>query len=225
MSWVSSNLGVIAASALAHAALSAPTVVLSFVLSVPIGWLAHRYRLTRGTLLAVAGVLYAIPSIPLFVILPIVIGTSARSPLNVVIALTLYGIALMVRSSADAFDAVERDVVDSATAVGFAGMQRFFRVELPLAGPVLLAGLRVVSVSTVSLVTVSGVLGIPSLGLLFTDGFQRGITEEILAGIVATVVLALLFDVLLVLAGRVLMPWARATARRAPRARTREARA
>jgi len=82
-------------------------------------------------------------------------------------------------------------------------------VELPLSGPVLLAGMRVVAVSTVSLVTVGAVIGVQSLGSLFTDGFQRGIQAEIIAGLVATVALALLFDGALVLAGRLLMPWTR----------------
>ena len=88
-------------------------------------------------------------------------------------------------------------------------------MELPLAGPVLLAGLRVVAVSTISLVTVSGVLGISSLGLLFVDGFQRGIVAEVVAGIVATVALALAVDGALVLTGRVLLPWTRRSPRRA----------
>ena len=87
--------------------------------------------------------------------------------------------------------------------------------SLPLAGPAILAGLRVVTVSTVSLTTVGAVLGVPSLGWLFTNGFQRGLTAEILTGLVVTVLLAVVLDGLVVLAGRVLMPWTRrrATAR------------
>ena len=94
--------------------------------------------------------------------------------------------------------------------------RRFLTVELPLAGPAILAGLRVVTVSTVSLTTVGAVLGVPSLGWLFTNGFQRGLTAEILTGLVVTVLLAVVLDGLVVLAGRVLMPWTRrerATAR------------
>nr|WP_228514326.1 ABC transporter permease subunit [Frondihabitans sp. VKM Ac-2883] len=192
--------------------MSIPPIILSFVLSVPLGWLANRYRLFRGPLLTVAGLLYAIPSLPLLIVLSVVVGLGLRSPVNVVIALTLYGMALMVRSTADALDAVEPDVRQSATAMGFSGLGRFFSVEFPLAGPVLLAGMRVVVVSTVSLVTVGGVLGINGLGLLFTDGLQRGIIAEIVAGIVLTVALALILDSLLVLLGRLLMPWSRAAA-------------
>ncbi|RPE75311.1 MULTISPECIES: ABC transporter permease [unclassified Frondihabitans] len=212
MKWVLENLPYLADSAWAHLQLSIPPIILSFVLSVPLGWLANRYRLFRGPLLTVAGLLYAIPSLPLLIVLSVVVGLGLRSPVNVVIALTLYGMALMVRSTADALDAVEPDVRQSATAMGFSGLGRFFSVDFPLAGPVLLAGMRVVVVSTVSLVTVGGVLGINGLGLLFTDGLQRGIIAEIVAGIVLTVALALILDGLLVLLGRLLMPWSRATA-------------
>ncbi|WP_314102209.1 ABC transporter permease subunit [uncultured Frigoribacterium sp.] len=208
MNWIWSNADYIWDKTLVHLALSVPPVVLAFVISLPIGWLANRYRVSRG-ILTVAGLFYAIPSLPLFVALPALVGTSLRSPVNIVIGLTLYGVALMVRSVADALGAVEVDVRQSATAVGYSSWQRFWRVEFPLAGPVMLAGLRVVVVSTVSLATVGGVLGVNGLGLLFIDGFQRDIPEEILAGIVITIVMALVLDGLLVLLGRALMPWSR----------------
>ena len=131
-----------------------------------------------------------------------------RDSLNVVVALTVYGIALMARSTADGLASVDADVKQSASAVGFSSRARFWRVELPLAA-VLLAGLRVVAVSTISLTTVGAVLGIDSLGALFTDGFQRNIPEEIAAGIVLTIAMALVVDLLLVLCGRALMPWTR----------------
>lgn len=212
MSWVLQNLPYLADSTWAHLKLSIPPVVLSFVLSVPLGWLANRYRIFRGTVLTIAGLLYAIPSLPLLVVLGGVLGFGLRSPVNVIVVLTLYGMALMVRSTADALEAVEPDVRQSATAIGFSPWGRFFTVDFPLAGPVLLAGMRVVVVSTVSLVTVGGVLGVNGLGLLFTDGLQRGIVAEIVSGIVLTVALALVLDALLVLLGRALMPWTRATA-------------
>ena len=209
MTWVLANLGLIWARTLDHIVLSLPPILLCFVIAVPLGWLARRYKVSRGIILTGAGLLYAIPSLPLFFVLPAVIGTGLRSPLNVIIALTLYGVALMVRVVADGLDSVDADVRQSASAVGYSTWSRFWQVELPLAGPVLLAGMRVVAVSTVSLVTVGAVIGVQSLGSLFTDGFQRGIQAEIIAGLVATVALALLFDGALVLAGRVLMPWTR----------------
>ena len=214
MNWLWSNLDRVGELVLVHLALSVPAIILSFVVSVPIGWLAHRYRWSRGVLLSLCAPLYAIPSLAVFVALPAITGLSLRSPLNLVIALTLYGVAVIVRTAADAFDAVERDVLQSATAVGYSGVRRFWGVELPLAGPVLLSGLRVVIVSTVSLATVGAVIGVQSLGSLFTDGFQRGIQAEIITGIVATIALALLLDWLAVLAGRGLMPWTRVGATR-----------
>lgn len=213
MNWLWDNLDRVAELTLVHLALSVPPIILSFVISIPIGWAAWRYRWSRGAVLGLAGILYAIPSLPLFIAMPGIIGTSLRSPVNVVVALTLYGIALMVRSAADGFGDVDPGVRLSATAMGYSPWRRFLGVELPLAGPTLLAGLRVVIVSTVSLVTVSAVLGIQSLGSLFTDGFQRNIPLEIATGIVATVILALVLDLAAVLLGRVLMPWTNVDAR------------
>lgn len=210
MTWVLENLGLIGSRTWSHLVLAVPAIVLSFVLAVPLGWVANRYHWSRATLLTAAGLLYAIPSLPLFVVLPGILGFSVRDRANVIVALTLYGLALMVRSVADALSSVGAPVVLSSTALGYSAAGRFFQVELPLAGPVLLAGLRVVAVSTISLVTVSSLLGVDNLGLLFVDGFQRGIMAEVLTGIVATVVLALAIDGLLVLLGRWLMPWAAA---------------
>lgn len=209
MTWVLENLELIWRMTLLHLATALPAIVLSFVLSIPIGWLANRYRWSRGTLLAACALLYAIPSLPLFLVMPLIIGSGLRDSINVTISLTIYGIALMARSSADGLAAVDVDVNQSATAMGFSTWSRFWRVELPLAGPVLLAGLRVVAVSTISLTTVGAVLGIGSLGLLFTDGLQRSIPEEVLTGIVLTIAIALVVDLILVQLGRLIMPWAR----------------
>ena len=212
MNWLWSNLDLVGELTLTHLALSVPAIILSFVISIPIGWLAHRYRWSRGVLLSLCGLLYAIPSLALLVALPVVTGLRATNPVNLVVALTLYGIAVIVRTSADAFDAVERDVLQSATAVGYSAAGRFWGVELPLAGPVLLSGLRVVIVSTVSLATIGAVIGVQSLGSLFTDGLQRGIQAEIITGIVATMVLAIGLDWASVAIGRLLMPWSRPSA-------------
>ncbi|MDO5533373.1 MAG: ABC transporter permease subunit [Propionibacteriaceae bacterium] len=214
MNWLTHNLDVIAGHTLNHLLLALPPIIVSFLLAIPLGWVANRVRWLRAPLLTGAGLFYAIPSLPLFVVLPVIIGTGIRDPLNIVIALTLYGLALMVPVASDALRQVDARAVDAADALGYPPLRRFLGVDLPLAGPALLAGLRVVAVSTVSLVTVGAVLGIPSLGMLFTDGFQRGIIASVLTGIVATVALALLIDALLVLGGRALLPWTR----RAPRA-------
>jgi osmoprotectant transport system permease protein len=118
-------------------------------------------------------------------------------------------VAIMVRSAADAFSSVDPDVLRSATAMGYESWQRVVFVELPLAGPVIIAGLRVVAVSTVSLVTVGILVGVQSLGFFFTDGFQRRIEAEILTGLVMTVCVAVVFDLILLGIGRGLMPWAK----------------
>lgn len=209
MNWVIENIPLIADRTWAHLATSIPAILLALLISIPLGWVAHRFRPVKGTLLGAAGLMYAIPSLPLFIVLPILIGTGVRDVVNVVIALTLYGVALLVRSVADGLDSVPADARNAALALGYPPLRRFFAVDLPLAGPVILAGLRVVAVSTLSLCTVGAVLGIPSLGLLFTDGFQRGILAQVVTGIVMTVVLALLADRLLVLAGRLVLPWTR----------------
>ena len=207
MNWLAANLGLVADRTLAHLTLALPAIIAAFVISVPIGWAARRYRWSRGVVLTGAGLLYAIPSLPLFILLPTLIQTAVRDRTNVIVALTFYGIALMVRSVADGLDSVGTDILGAATAMGYPAWTRFWVVDLPLAGPVLLAGLRVVAVSTISLVTVSAVLGVSSLGMLFIDGFQRGIVAEVVTGIVATALLALAVDGLLVLAGRLLRPW------------------
>lgn len=220
MTWVLANLEQIWSLTLDHILLSVPPILVGFLLAVPIGWFAHRYRVSRGVLLTACGLLYTIPSLALIVAMPAVLGTKILNPMNLIVTLTIYAIALMVRTAADAFDAVSRDVTQSATAVGFGGWRRFWQVELPLAGPVLLAGLRVVSTSTVSLVTLGALVGMSGLGYLFTNGYQRNFATEILTGVVGTVLIAIVFDVVLVLLGRMLLPWTRVDAAARRNART-----
>jgi len=208
VNWIVNNLDLILKLSLQHIALSIPPIVLGFVISIPLGYLAYRFKLTRGLLLTLAGLLYTIPSLALFVILPPILGISFLSELNITIALTIYAVAIMARSVADALDSVDPAVRQSATAVGFGSWRRFWVVEFPLAGPVILAGLRVAAVSTVSLVTVGILIGTQSLGYLFTNGLQRRIVVEVLAGVVMVVVIALLIDALLSFIGRLVMPWA-----------------
>lgn len=216
--WIAQNLDRIADYGLAHLALSIPPIVLGLLVSVPLGWLAGKSPVSRGGILAVSGILYAIPSLPLFIVVPSLIGTRVLDPINVIVALTMYAMALLVRAVADALDAVDRDVLLFADAVGFGGARRFWTVELPLAGPTIIGGLRVVAVSTVSLVTVGSVIGVQSLGYFFLDGYQRSFPTEIIVGIIGTVVIALALDAVIVLVGRLIMPWAhRVEPRRAHR--------
>jgi osmoprotectant transport system permease protein len=193
-----------------HAWLSVIPVVLGLALALPLGWLARRYRLAYGPLVSLAGVLYTIPSLALFVLMPVVLHTEILDPVNVVVALTVYSVALLVRVIADGLAAVPPDVDMAARAMGYGALQRLFSVELPIALPVIVAGLRVATVSNVSLVSVAALLGVPQLGELFTDGFQRAYTAPIVIGLVGCVLLAVLLDVLLVTGGWLLTPWRRA---------------
>jgi osmoprotectant transport system permease protein len=209
MTWISNNLDLILRLSVEHLRLSITPILLGFLISIPIGWVAYRFKLTRGLLLTVAGLLFTIPSLALLVILPPTLGISALSDANLTIALTIYAVAIMARSTSDALLSVDPAVRQSATAIGYGSWRRFWAVEFPLAGPVVLAGLRVTAVSTISLVTVGILIGTESLGYLFTNGYQRRIIAEILTGVVMVVAIALVVDYLLVLLGRLVMPWTR----------------
>lgn len=212
MDWVLDNLELIGDLTLVHLQQSIIPLVIGFIIAVPLGWVAWRYQLVRGPVIVLTGLLYTIPSLALLILLPAVIGYSAISQTNLIIALTIYAIAILVRSVADGLDSVDPSVRQSATAMGYGAGRRFFAVEFPLAGPVILAGFRVAAVSTISLATVGVLIGVTNLGYLFTNGLQRRIIAEVLAGVVAVVIIALVIDLLLVLAGRMLMPWTRASA-------------
>lgn len=209
MTWFQANVGRIADLTWQHLLLSVIPVVLGLLLALPLGWWAHSQRRLRTLIVGLGGVIYTLPSLPLLIILPGLLGTSFLSPINVVIVLTLYALALFVRIIADAFDNVGGQIADAATATGFSAWQRFRSVDLPLAGPIILAGIRVVSVGTVSLVTVGAIVGVSNLGSLFTEGFQRNFRTEIFIGIAAVVLLALVLDGAWVALGRILMPWTR----------------
>lgn len=217
MSWALDNGALIVELAGVHLRQSVLAIVLGAALALPLGWVAWRYRLVRGPVIVMTGLLYTIPSLALLILMPTVLGYSAISETNLVVALTIYTVAILVRSVADGLDSVDAAVRQAATAVGYADRRRFWTVDLPLAGPVILAGLRVAAVSTISLATVGILIGVSNLGYLFENGLQRRIIAEVLTGVLAVVVLALVIDALLVLAGRLLMPWARADATRTRR--------
>ncbi|GAA5144756.1 ABC transporter permease [Microbacterium pseudoresistens] len=217
MGWSIDNIGLILELAVVHLRQSLIALAAGVVLSLPLGWIAWRFRLVRGPVIAVTGLLYTIPSLALLILLPAVFGYSATDEPNLLIALTIYAVAILVRAVADGLDSVDAHTRDAATAMGYGGTRRFWAVDLPLAGPVILAGVRVAAVSTIALATVGILVGVTNLGYLFTTGLQRRFAEQVLAGVVAVVVLAILIDVLLVLVGRMLMPWSRATS--APKTR------
>lgn len=210
--WIATNWAQIWQLTVSHLVLAAVPLAVSLLTAVPLGWWSHRNRIARRVLTTSSGILYALPSLPLFVVLPLILGTRILDPLNVVVALSIYGVALLVRTAVDAFDSVGRTVRSDAVAVGHSPGQVFWKVALPLAGPALLAGLRVVSASTMSLVSVGALIGVPSLGYFFTDGYQRSFPTEIWVGIGGTLLLAVVLDLALVAAGRIIMPWTRRTA-------------
>ena len=209
MTWVLGNLDLIWSLTLAHLWQSLVPVALGFAISLPLGWIAWRYRLLRSGTVIITGLLYTIPSLALLTLLPGLLGLPINSEANLIAALTIYAVALLVRSVVDGLDSVDPAVRLAATATGFGVWRRLWAVELPLAGPVLLAGLRVTAASTVALATVGILVGVTNLGYLFTNGLQRRIIPEVLVGILVVAAIAVVLDLLLVLAGRRLMPWLR----------------
>lgn len=223
MNWVLDNLDLIGALTVDHLRQSSVAIVLGFVVSLPIGWAAFRYTKLRGPVLGIVGLLFTIPSFALLPVVATIAGLPLRSELTLILALAIYAVAIMTRSVTDGLASVDETTRGAAIAVGYGPWRRFWTVDFPLAGPVVLSGLRVTAVSTISLATVGALVGVTNLGYLFTNGSQRRIVAEVLAGVVAVVIIALIIDVLLVLLGRALMPWSRrVTARpqRRPRAVT-----
>lgn len=198
--------------ALIHLRLSLIPVLLGLTIAVPVGALVWRHTALRRLTTLTASIIFTIPSLALFVVLPLIIPTRILDETNVIVALTLYTTALLVRAVPEALDAVPAQVRDSATAVGYTRIGQLLKVELPLSIPILVAGLRVVAVTNISMVAVGSVIGIGGLGSWFTEGYQADKSEQILAGIIAIFVLALVVDMVILLGGRLITPWARAGA-------------
>jgi osmoprotectant transport system permease protein len=195
---------------LIHLRLSLVPLVIGLLIAVPLGAFVHRNAVLRRVVTVTASIIFTVPSLALFVVLPLVIPTRILDEANVIVALTLYTVALLVRVVPEALDAVPPAVLDAATAVGYRPLVRVLKVELPLAIPVLIAGLRVVAVTNISMVSVGSVIGIGGLGTWFTEGYQADKSEQIIAGIVAIFVLAIVIDTLIMLAGKAATPWTRA---------------
>ncbi|MDQ6936886.1 MAG: ABC transporter permease [Actinomycetota bacterium] len=185
-------------------------LVVGLVIALPVGWFASRYRWTYLPVVTVAGILYTIPSLVLFFVLPGLLGTGILDPINVAVALTVYTVALLARVVADGLNSVDQITMAAASAMGLTGRQRLFSVQLPISVPVIGAGLRVAAVSNVSLVSVASLLGVPQLGSLFVIGNQANSATPIVLGIIFIVALALLFDSVVLLLIRILTPWQRA---------------
>jgi osmoprotectant transport system permease protein len=203
-----------------HLRLSLVPVLAGLAIALPWGVLAWRTTALRRLTTVAASAVFTIPSLALFVVLPLLIPTRILDEANVIVALTLYTTALLVRGVFEALDAVPLQVRDAASAVGYPPITRLLKVELPLSIPVLVAGLRVVVVTNISMVSVGAVIGIGGLGTWFTEGYQANKSDQIVAGILAIFVLAVIIDVALMFAGRIATPWVRVSrpSRRLPTA-------
>lgn len=195
-----------------HLRLSLIPVVLGLLIAVPLGAYVWRTTVLRRLTTVTASIIFTIPSLALFVVLPLIIPTRILDEANVIVALTLYTTALLVRAVPEALDAVPAQVRDAAAAVGYTRLAQMVKVELPLSVPVLIAGLRVVAVTNISMVSVGSVIGIGGLGTWFTEGYQADKSDQIVAGIMVIFILALIVDMLILLGGRLITPWARAGA-------------
>lgn len=192
-----------------HIALSIIPVLTAVIISIPLGYLIFLTGRGANGLLAVLGVIYSVPSLALFVALPAVIPTSILSPVNIAIALAIYSTALLIRSVVDGLRSVPGTVKQSASAIGYGWFRRLFVIELPLAMPVIFAGLRVVTVSNIAMVSVAAVVGGGALGQLFDRGLNSSFLTPIIVGLALSLILALIADALILLIKHGTLPWAR----------------
>jgi osmoprotectant transport system permease protein len=198
--WITGNASLIAHLTGQHLYLALMPVVFGTLIAVPLGIACVRWGWAYPPVLSATSVLYALPSLALFVIL---IAFTGLTDTTVIIALTVYSLAVLVPNVVDGLRSVPDPVRQAAVAMGFTGLRRLAQVELPIAVPVVIAGLRIATVSSISLVSVGQLIGIGGLGYLIIDDFPT----EIYTGIGLIVVLALALDALLVLARRLLTPW------------------
>ena len=189
-----------------HLWITAVTVLAGLVLSLPLALVARRYRRAEGLLLGAATAVYTVPSLAMFSLLLPITGLSTTT---VVVGLVLYSLTILVRNVLAGLDGVPADVVEAARGMGYGSARLLYAVELPLALPAIMAGVRVATVSTVALATVGAIVGSGGLGNLLYDGVLTQFRAQILAASVLCVVLAFALDLLLLGVQRALTPWAR----------------
>ena len=204
--WVQDHLGYFWSLSVTHLYLALVAVALGLVVALPLGVLAARVPKAYPPVLAVTTILYSLPSLAVFAFL---VGVTGLSDNTVILPLAAYALAILVRSIVDGLNNVPEEVRTAATAMGYRPWRRLVLVEMPAAAPVIVAGLRVATVASISLVTVGSLIGIGGLGQLFIAGENADFPTEIVAGVVIVALWALLFDGLLLAAGRLLSPWAR----------------
>jgi osmoprotectant transport system permease protein len=213
-SWLPSNAGMLAHLVGQHVYLALLPIVFGTIIAIPVGVLCARFGWLYPPVLTLTSIVYALPSLALFAVL---IDFTGLSDTTVIIPLTLFSLSILVPNVVDGLRSVPEPVRQAATAMGFGPLRRLVQVELPVAIPVVIAGLRVATVSNISLVSVGQLIGIGGLGYLFIDGEQRDFPTEIYTGIGLIIILALVLDTALVLLRRVLTPWQRGP--RVPKAR------
>ena len=200
----------LAEATLTHLEITVAAVVFGLVLAVPLALLARRYLRLESAVLGFSTFLYTVPSLAL---LPLLVPLTGLTKTTVVVGLGLYCLTILVRALLDGLRSVPDDVKESATGLGYGAGRLLWRIELPLALPVVMAGLRVATVSTVALTTVGVITGNGGLGQLIIGGFNANFYRaEIVTGALGCVVLALVADLLLAGAQRLLTPWTRGTA-------------
>jgi osmoprotectant transport system permease protein len=206
--WVGDHLDELAFRTLQHLYLAAIAVAVGFVISFGLAIWSIRRRAVYPPIAAIAGILYTIPSLALFVAL---VPITRYSILTAVVPLILYTLLIFLRNIVAGFDAVPTDVLEAADGMGYRPSTRLWRVELPLAIPLVIAGVRLASVSTIGLVTVTGILGdaFGGVGFFIFEGYRHGFPTEIAFGAVPSILLAVGADLLLVAVQRRLTPWTR----------------
>lgn len=209
MTYLVNNFGVVAGFARTHLYLAVAPLLIGMLVAIPLGVAARNWSWVRRSTTTVASIAYTIPSLALLVIIPPIVGTRTIDPVNVVIALSIYSAALLMIAVPAALDSVPTAVLDAADAMGHTRLRRALAVEFPLALPVFVANLRVVAVGNISMVTVGALIGVGGLGKLFTQGYQRNYPDEIFAGIIVVLVLALVVDRVLYSLGWLATPWLR----------------
>ncbi|HET8587966.1 MAG TPA: ABC transporter permease [Candidatus Limnocylindria bacterium] len=206
--WVVANLGAIGQRLGEHLVMTAVAVVIGFAISFALSLLIWRYRLFYTPVLAVSGILYTIPSLALFFLIIPIFGFTL---LSAEIALVSYTFLILVRNTVAGLDAVPDEIREAATGMGFTRWQRLWRVELPMAVPIMVAGIRIATVTTVGLVTVTALIGQGGLGyFIVTLGIRTFFPTAILVGSALSIVLAVIADIGLLQLERRLTPWARA---------------
>lgn len=206
--WVAGHLDDIVLRSLQHLQLALLAVAAGFAISLALGILVARRPRAAAAVIGVSGILYTIPSIAAFAALVPITGLST---LTALIPLTAYTLLILVRNIVAGLTSVAPEVLETADAMGFTPRARLLRIELPLATPLIIAGLRIASVSTIGLVTVAAIIGdnFGGLGVFINDGLRNFFPTSVYVGALMSVLLAVAVDVSFVLLQRALTPWQR----------------